>query len=186
MNACWLAGWMATSAEAPPGDPDAVPLPRYVDADEILAVIAGRQAALAACVPPGSPDADTLVAFRVEPDGRFSSPAMIGGTGVPTVDACLLGEFGHMAGPAHDELPLNARYTVVVKGGTLVPFPIVELAEAERFPRFFYLPPDLDRATRQAVESKLGPTPRDRPPVVTEPGVDSGSGPTEPWTSTED
>jgi hypothetical protein len=155
---------------------DATPLPRYLAANDVHDVIEGSALELGACVPEGSKDAESHVAFRVEADGAFAGVALSGPLD-PAIEACVAAAFGAMRARPHDEVPLVADYTIVIRDGALVPFPVVTLATPDPFPRFWYLPSDVDPATRKKLARDLGL-------VTTEPGVDSG--PARPWTSTAD
>ena len=156
-------------------DRDATALPLYLSAPDLHDVIEASGPALAACVPKGSKDGEAHVHFVVERDGSFGSVAL-SGLGSPTIETCIVDVFSRMRARPHDEVPLRADYTIAIRGGLLVPFPVVALSESDPFPRFWYLPPDVDAATRRSLERDLGL-------VTSEPGVDSGPA---PWTSTAD
>jgi hypothetical protein len=155
---------------------DATPLPLYLSADDVHDVIEASGPALAACVPKGSKDGEAHIQFVVERDGSFGS-VQLTGLGSPAVESCIVDLFSKMRARPHDDLPLRADYTIAIRGGVLVPFPVVTLDSSDPFPQFWYLPPDVDAATRRALEHDLGL-------VTSEPGVDSG--PARPWTSTAD
>ena len=155
---------------------DATPLPLYLSASDVHDVIEASTQELAACVPSGSQDGEAHVRFRVEPDGSFGS-VELAGLGSPTIESCIVGTFSRMRTRTHDDVPLVADYTIAIRGGVLVPFPMVTLSTPDPFPRFWYLPPDVDPATRRTLERDLGL-------VTSEAGVDSG--PARPWTSTAD
>jgi hypothetical protein len=157
---------------------DATPLPRYLSAGDVHDVIEASGLELGACVPRGSKDAETHIHFRVEPDGSFAA-VELSGLGQPAIETCISGVFAKMRARAHDELPLVVDYTIAIRSGVLVPFPIVAIAARDPFPRFWYLPPDVDPAARKRLEHDLGL-------VTSEPGVDSGSNGDRPWTSTAD
>jgi hypothetical protein len=155
---------------------DATALPLYLSANDVHDVVEASGPMLAACVPKGSKDGEAPVRFRVEPDGSFSS-VELGGLGSASIESCIVETFSRMRARPHDEAPLVAEYTIVVRDGVLVPFPMVTLATYDPFPRFWYLPPDVDAATRKNLERDLGL-------VTSEAGVDSGTA--RPWTSTAD
>ena len=154
---------------------DATPLPLYLTATDVHAVVEASGEALAACVPKGSKDGEAHVHFVVARDGSFGS-VELAGLGSPAIESCIVGVFSQMRARAHDEVPLAADYTIAIRGGILVPFPIVTLATSDPFPEFWYLPPDVDAATRRSLEHDLGL-------VTSDAGVDSGP---RPWTSTAD
>jgi hypothetical protein len=154
---------------------DATPLPLYLSATDVHDVVEASGEALAACVPKGSKDGESHIHFVVERDGSFGS-VELEGLGSPTIESCIVDVFSKMRARPHDELPLAADYTIAIRGGVLVPFPIVTLAVRDPFPEFWYLPPDVDAATRKSLEHDLGL-------VTSDAGVDSGP---RPWTSTAD
>jgi hypothetical protein len=155
---------------------DATPLPLYLSATDLHDVVEASGPALAACVPKGSTDGEAHIQFVVERDGAFGS-VQLTGLGSPTIESCIVDVFSEMRARPHDEVPIRADYTIAIRGGVLVPFPIVTLEASDPFPRFWYLPPDVDPATRRSLEHDLGL-------VTSDPGVDSG--PARPWTSTAD
>jgi hypothetical protein len=155
---------------------DATPLPLYLSAADVHDVVEACGPALAACVPTGSKDGEAHIHFVVERDGSFGS-VELSGLGSPAIEACIVDVFSKMRARPHDEVPVRADYTIAIRGGVLVPFPIVTVDVPDPFPRFWYLPPDVDAATRRSLEHDLGL-------VTSEPGVDSGSA--RPWTSTAD
>jgi hypothetical protein len=155
---------------------DATPLPLYLSATDVHAIVEASGPALAACVPNGSKDGESHIHFVVERDGTFGSVELTG-LGSPTIESCIVDVFSKMRARPHDEVPLVADYTIAIRGGVLVPFPIVTLGTPDPFPEFWYLPPDVDAATRRSLEHDLGL-------VTSEAGVDSGSA--RPWTSTAD
>jgi len=173
MNALLLLG--AAFAQDPV-ERDATPLPLYLSAVEVRDVIAASDSALTACVPKGSKDGEAHVRFVVEGDGSFGSVELTG-LGSPAIESCIVDVFSKMRARPHDDVPLRADYTIAIRGGVLVPFPVVTLSAPDPFPRFWYLPPDVDAATRRSLEHDLGL-------VTSEAGVDSG--PARPWTSTAD
>ncbi len=168
--------WLLTALAQDAAVRDATPLPRYLTASQIHDTIEASGLELAACVPKGTKDAEAHVHFRVEPDGGFRSVELTG-LGHPAVEACIVATFGNMRAQAHDEVPLVADYTIAIRGGVLVPFPTVTLTMPDPFPRFWYLPTDVNPATRKKLEHDLGL-------VTSDGGVDSG--PARPWTSTAD
>ena len=155
---------------------DATPLPLYLSAADLHDVVEASGPALAACVPKESKDAEAHIHFVVERDGSFGSVELTG-LGSPAIESCIVGVFAQMRARPHDEVPLRADYTIAIRGGVLVPFPMVTLDTPDPFPRFWYLPPDVDAATRKSLEHDLGL-------VTSDAGVDSG--PARPWTSTAD
>ena len=155
---------------------DATPLPLYLSATDIHDVVEASGSALAACVPAGSKDAESHVRFVVERDGSFGS-VELGSLGSTAIESCIVDVFSKMRARPHDEVPLRADYTIAIRGGGIVPFPMVTVETPDPFPRFWYLPPDVDAATRRSLEHDLGL-------VTSEAGVDSG--PARPWTSTAD
>jgi hypothetical protein len=155
---------------------DATPLPLYLSASEVHDVVEASALELTACVPKGSKDGEAHVRFLVERDGSFGSVELTG-LGSSAIEACVVETFGRMRARPHDDVPLVAAYTIAIRGGVLVPFPVVTLTTPDPFPRFWYLPPDVDAATRKTLERDLGL-------VTSEAGVDSG--PPRPWTSTAD
>lgn len=159
-----------------PATRDATPLPLYLSAADVHDLVEASGPALAACVPKGSKDAEAHIHFVVERDGSFGS-VELGGIGSAAIESCIVDVFSKMRARPHDEVPLRADYTIAIRGGVLVPFPMVKLDTPDPFPRFWYLPPDVDAATRRSLEHDLGL-------VTSEAGVDSG--PAQPWTSTAD
>ena len=155
---------------------DATRLPLYLSASDVHDVIEASAPELAACVPNGSKEGEAHVRFRVEPDGSFGS-VDLSELGSAAIESCIVGTFSRMRARPHDDLPLVADYTIAIRSGVLVPFPMVTLVTPDPFPRFWYLPPDVDAATRKTLERDLGL-------VTSEAGVDSG--PARPWTSTAD
>jgi hypothetical protein len=155
---------------------DATPLPLYLSAADVHDVVEASGPALAACVPEGSKHGDARVQFVVERDGSFGS-VQLEGLGSPAIESCIVDVFSKMRARPHDEVPLQADYTIAIRSGALVHFPIVTFHAPDPFPRFWYLPPDVDTATRRSLERDLGL-------VTSGPGVDSGPAP--PWTSTAD
>ena len=173
MNA-WLLLVPAFAQDAT--ERDATPLPLYLSAADVQDVVEASDPALAACVPTGSQDREAHIHFVVERDGSFGSVELTG-LGSPAIESCIVGVFAQMRARPHDEVPLRADYTIAIRGGVLVQFPIVTLSAPDPFPRFWYLPPDVDAAKRRSLEHDLGL-------VTSEPGVDSGAA--RPWTSTAD
>ena len=155
---------------------DATALSLYLSAVDVHDVVEASGPALAACVPKGSKDGEAHIQFVVERDGSFGS-AELEGLGSPTIESCIEDVFSKMRARPHDELPLRVDYTIAIRGGVLVPFPMVTLVTPDSFPRFWYLPPNVDPVTRRSLEHDLGL-------VTSEAGVDSG--PARPWTSTAD
>jgi hypothetical protein len=173
MNALLLLG-PAFAQDA--AERDATALPLYLSAADIHDVVEASGPSLAACAPKGSKDGEAHVQFTVERDGSFGS-VQLEGLGSSEIESCIVDVFSKMRARPHDEVPLRADYTVAIRDGILVPFPLVTLHTPDPFPRFWYLPPDVDAATRRSLERDLGL-------VTSEPGVDSG--PARPWTSTAD
>ncbi len=155
---------------------DATPLPLYLSAADVHDVVEASGPALAACVPKGAKDAEAHVHFVVERSGAFGS-VELGALGSTAIESCIVDVFSKMQTRPHDEVPLRADYTIAIRGGVFVPFPMVTLDTPDPFPRFWYLPPDVDAATRKVLEHDLGL-------VTSEAGVDSGAA--RPWTSTAD
>lgn len=132
---------------------DEAPLPRYLGAEDVHAVILAALPELGDCYAHSSARGRVLVdevhvVFSVLPDGGVAGVSTRSGSGLPDLDACLVEGVGALRFPPHDEEPMEVGYPFVFRDAALQPYPMVFVRQRDIAPVFLHLPSDPAAARR--------------------------------------
>ncbi|MFT4979834.1 MAG: hypothetical protein ACI8S6_005746 [Myxococcota bacterium] len=131
---------------------DALPLPLYLDARQIQSALAGAD--WQGCVDASPTVGEVTATLMLQIDGDGQTEPVWSGAGA--LGACWSEVARSVSFPAHDEVPLRARWTVAVRGGKVYPYPVATLQQREDSPLSVFVAPDATAAQRAALLEALG------------------------------
>lgn len=138
---------------------------RYLDGEEVVAVLHGASAAFAACASgtavPALPAEPVWLDFGVDPQGRAASAEVRRSVRPEGLDLCLLSALAKLDFGDHDGTPGRYSYPVVLRrdgeGVRNLPYPIVLVVEEALQLPLLTLPLDLSAEDRAAIVEALAP-----------------------------
>lgn len=131
---------------------DAAPLPLYLGAEQVQAVLARVDWAACAGLD-GIEDVTASLFFQLPADGSVLAPRWNNTPGALAecwTQTLLSTSFG-----AHAEETLDVSWTMALRGGTVFPYPVVIIAARDLGPLFLYVPPDATPEQRRALTEVL-------------------------------
>ena len=139
---------------------DAAPLPLYLSAEQVQAVLA-RVDWTACAGLAGTEDVTASLSFQIFADGSVLAPRW---DSTPSaLAACWTQTLLATSFDAHAEETLDVSWTVALRGGTVFPYPVVTITARDLGPLFLYVPPDATpeqrRALREALQTQTLATP---------------------------
>ncbi|MEL6344967.1 MAG: hypothetical protein AAFV53_17750, partial [Myxococcota bacterium] len=134
---------------------DAQPLPRYLSAKDITTLLAEQD--WQGCVQGGEANQTVRFGFEIQNSGTVSAISITGASGGQ--DGCWRETLRSVRFGAHDEMPLKVNWTVGVKGGQALPYPVVEVEERRLEPLFIFIKPDATTAEQASLDAALGLSP---------------------------
>lgn len=127
------------------------PLPRYLSVAQVQDGL--TSADWQACVVDGA-DRTIQMRFSIDGEGGVSVTAV---EGAPEgAETCWRETLQAVPFPAHDETPLMVRWSVGVRGGQALPYPVVDVEKRNLEPLFIFIPVDADPAAREMLLDALG------------------------------
>jgi len=138
---------------------------RYLDGNEVVAVLHGAAAAFAACasgdLASPLPAEPVWLDFGVDPEGRAASAEVRQSAQPGGLNLCLLSALLELDFGDHDGMPGRYSYPVVLKrqgeGVRNLPYPVVLVVEEELLLPLLSLPLDLSAEDRAAIVKALAP-----------------------------
>jgi hypothetical protein len=131
---------------------DATPLPLYLGAEQVQAVLAKVDWTACAGLA-GTEDVTASLSFQISADGGVhaprwaSTPSALAECWTQTLLATSFG--------AHAEETLDVSWTMALRRGTVFPYPVVTITARDLGPLFLYVPPDATPEQRRALRRVL-------------------------------
>ncbi len=143
---------LAIAGASSPEEDDATPLPRYVDAGQLHAVLVTGD--WQSCLSEESADLTAPIHFSLMPTGRAEAIRIEGAE--PALAACWSAQLAALHFPEHDEAPLSAHWTLGIHSGRAISYPVVQIDRREMLPLFLFISPDSSAEQRRILREELG------------------------------